>query len=167
MAMVQGRWQLIWNGNLIDGIEEIEVNYERSSDDYETVQYQTRTVYGSTKADVGLTVLESDVATLGALVPQYLVAQGGTLSTGENVTDVDGAIDVIDNCNDAPVYGDLDIISCGDPGQVFRLVNAYTQVDSVEFDGKVRKVVVRFIGEAPANAATIQFFKENGINPVS
>lgn len=167
MPIVKGKWQLIWNGNLIDDIEEIEVNYERSSDDYETVQYLTRTVYGSTKADVGLTVLATDVPVLGALLPQYLVPQGGTLSTGEAVTSANGAIDVISNCEDAPVYGDLDIISCGDPGEVFRLVNAYTELDSVEFDGKVRKVVVRFIGEAPADTASVQFFEENGINPVS
>lgn len=167
MALVKGKFALQWGSNVIEDVEEIEVNSERSSDDYETVQQQTRRVYGSRLSDVGLTVLGNDIAVLAVLLPQYYVAQGEVLSTGETVTNEAGAIDVVPNCTDAPVYNDLDITSCGDPGETFRLVNAYTELESVEFDGKVRKVMVRFVGEPAADDASIQFFKESGINPIS
>ena len=50
---------------------------------------------------------------------------------------------------------------------MFRLVNARTKIDSVEIDGKVQKVSVKFVGEPAADEATIQFFTDGTIAVVS
>jgi len=168
MAIVRGPFNINWGANTLLSIEEIEVEYEQDTEEYSTVQHQTFELDGPIKASVSLTFLATDVASLAVVVPQYHVANGGTLSTGETVSSADGAIDVLAlNCDTSPTYNNLDIISCGNPGEVYRLVNARSKIDSVEFDDKIRKVVVKFIGEPAQNEASIQFFAESGITPIS
>lgn len=168
MALVRGPYDLTWNGSTLSTIEEISVDYAQDSEDYTTVQHQTFELDGPIKASVTLTLLASDVAALRLVLPQYHVANGGTLSTGERVSEANGAIDVKAlDCEDAVVYSDLDINACGSQSSVFRLVNARTRLDGVEFDDKVRKVMVKFIGEPAQTEATIQFFEENSIAVVS
>jgi len=164
MALVRGPFDITWGANTLSNVEEIENEFEQDSEDYTTVQHNTYQLDGPIKATVTLTLLASDVAALAAVLPQYHVANGGTMSTGETVTDSDGAIDVAAlSCDDDPVYNDLDIVSCGNPGQVYRLVNARTKIDSIEFDDKIRKVAVQFIGEPAQGEANVQFFKEGTI----
>ena len=168
MALVRGPYDLTWNGSTLANIEEIEVEYEQDSEDYTTVQHQTFELDGPIKAAVTLTLLASDVAALSLVLPQYHVANGGVLSTGETVNQAYGAIDVKAlDCDQATVYSDLDINACGSGSQVFRLINARTRLDAIEFDDKVRKVMIKFIGEPSQNEATVQFFQENTINVVS
>lgn len=168
MALVRGPFDILWGGNTIQNIEEIEVEYEQDSEDYTTVQHQTYELDGPIKATVTLTFLASDVAALAAVVPQYHVPNGGVMSTGETVNNADGAIDVVAlDCDSSPVYNPLDIVSCANPGQVFRLVNARTKLDSIEFDDKIRKVMIKFIGEPAQGDGNVQFFKEGSINVVS
>lgn len=168
MALVRGPYDLTWRGNTLASIEEISVDYEQDSDDYTTVQHQTFELDGPIKASVTLTLLASDVAALRVVLPQYHVANGGTLSTGETVTEENGAIDVKAlNCDAATTYGDLDINACGSQSSVFRLVNARTKLEGVEFDDKIRKVMIKFIGEPTSSEGNIQFFEENSIAVVS
>lgn len=168
MALVRGPFDIAWGGNTLVNIEEIEVEYEQDSEDYTTVQHQTFELDGPIKSTVTLTLLASDVPALSVVLPQYHVANGGVLSTGETVNEANGAIDVLAlDCDDEPVYNDLDIISCANPGQVFRLVNARTKLDSIEFDDKIRKVMIKFIGEPAQGDGNVQFFKEGTINVVS
>lgn len=168
MALVRGPFDIVWGGNTVQNIEEIEVEYEQDSEDYTTVQHQTYELDGPIKSTVTLTFLASDVAALAAVVPQYHVPNGGVMSTGETVNNADGAIDVVAlDCDTSPVYNPLDIISCANPGQVFRLVNARTKLDSIEFDDKIRKVMIKFIGEPAQGDGNVQFFKEGTINVVS
>lgn len=168
MALVRGPFDIQWGGNTLTNIESIDTEFDQDSDDYTTVQHQTFELDGPIKAGVTLVLLASDVPALSVVLPQYHVANGGTLSTGETVTDEDGAIDVrAASCDEDPVYNDLDIISCANPGQVFRLVNARTKIDSVDFDDKVRKVSVKFVGEPLPGEANIQFFKEGTVSTVS
>lgn len=168
MALVRGPFDITWGNNTLVNIEEIEVEYEQDSEDYTTVQHQTFQLDGPIKSTVTLTFLASDVAALSAVLPQYHVANGEILSTGETVSDADGAIDVLAlDCDEAPVYNDLEINSCANPGQVFRLVNARTKLDSIEFDDKIRKVVVQFVGEPAQGDANVQFYKEGTIAVVS
>ena len=168
MALVRGPFDILWGGNTVQNIEEISVEYEQDSEDYTTVQHQTYELDGPIKATVTLTFLASDVAALAAVVPQYHVPNGGVMSTGETVNNADGAIDVVAlDCDSSPVYNPLDIVSCANPGQVFRLVNARTKLDSIEFDDKIRKVMIKFIGEPAQGDANVQFFKEGTINVVS
>lgn len=164
MALVRGPFDITWGVNTLTNIEEISTEFEQDSEDYTTVQHQTFQLDGPIKASATLTLLASDVPALAAVLPQYVVVNGAQLSTGETVTDEDGAIDVAAAaCDEDPIYNDLDIVSCGNPGQVFRLVNARTKVDSVEFDDKVRKVLVQFIGEPAPGEGNVQFFKEGTI----
>jgi hypothetical protein len=166
MALVKGPWELEWGANPIVQVEEIEVDFTVDSEDYTTVQHQTYELDGSVKASVMLTLLATDITALAVVLPDYFVAMGGTMSSGETVEDEDGAIDYVATC-DTPTNNDLDISSCADPAQVFRIKNARTKIDSISFDDKVRKVVVKFVGEAEPGDATIQFFPAGGLSAVS
>lgn len=168
MALVRGPFDIKWGDNTLLNIEEVSVEYEQDSEDYTTLQHQSYQLDGPIKASVTLTLLASDVAALSVVLPQFHVNNGGVMSTGETVANAYGAIDVLAlDCDANPVYNDLDIISCANPGEVFRLVNARTKLDSIEFDDKVRKVMVQFVGEPAQGDGSVQFFKEGTINVVS
>ena len=169
MALVRGPFDLKWGANTLVDVSEISLDYEQESSDYTTVDNRRYTIDGAINASVTLTFLGSDVAALAAVLPQYHVAAGGQLSSGETVSGTEGAIDVVAaSCDGDPVYNDLNIISCGTNGQVFRLKNARTKIDSMEFaDNAVRTVTVAFIGEPDAGVGNIQFFRENDITAVS
>lgn len=169
MALVKGPFDLKWGSNTLVDVSEISLEYDQDSNDYTTVDNRSYTIDGAINSSVSLTFLASDVAALAAVLPQYHVAPGGTLSSGETVSGEDGAIDVVAaSCDSDPVYNDLDVISCGLNGQVFRLKNARTKIESMEFaDNAVRTVTVSFIGEPDAGVANIQFFRENDITTVS
>lgn len=165
--IIRGPQELSWGNNTLSGIEEIDVEYEQDSEDYETLQGNVYEVDGPMKVAATITLLDTDIPALAMLFPQYYVANGQTLSTGETVTDEDGAIDVkAAACDEELVFNDLDIVSCTE-GNTLRLKNTRTKVDGVEVDNKVRKVMVRFIGESPSGEAVMQFFKQGGINPAS
>jgi hypothetical protein len=165
--IVRGPFEVSWNNNTITDVEELGVDYSVDTSDYTTVGGKTIEVAGPHKVVVTMTLLGTDVESLAAVLPQYEVGDGGTLSTGEAVSG-SGAIDVVPGgCGLATVYSDLDVTACGINPQVFRVVNARTEIDSVEIDSsKIRKVLVRFIGEAAEDEATVQFFAENDITPV-
>ena len=167
--LVKGQFEIKWGANTLLDISEVSLDYEQNTNDYETIQGQTYTVDGAIKASVTLTLLKSDVEALAVVLPQYFVPNGGTLSSGETVTDENGVIDVLAaSCDAAPTYNDLDIISCGTPGDVFRLKNARTRIDSMEFaDNAVRTVSVVFVGEPASGVANVQFFREGAISTVS
>lgn len=169
MPLVRGPFDLKWGSNTLVDVSEISLDYEQDSNDYTTVDNRRYTIDGAINASVTLTFLASDVATLAAVLPQYHVAAGGQLSSGETVTGTAGAIDVVAaQCDGDPVYNDLNIISCGTNGQVFRLKNARTKIDSMEFaDNAVRTVTVAFVGEPEAGEGSIQFFRENDVTAVS
>jgi hypothetical protein len=87
---------------------------------------------------------------------------GGTLSTGETVTQTQGAIDITAaSCTTSDVYNQLDIYACGTNAQVMRLVNARTQVDSIDIGDGLRTVAVLFIGEPQSGDAVVQFLQDD------
>lgn len=168
MALVQGPFDVRWGSNTLVDVSEISLEFEQDSSDYTTIDNRRYTIDGAISASVTLTFLKSDVEALAAVLPQYRVAAGGTLSSGETVSG-DGAIDVMAaSCESDPVYNDLDIVSCGTNGHVLRLKNARTKIDSAEFaDNSVRTVSVIFIGEPEAGVASLQMFRENDVTAVS
>lgn len=167
--LVKGNFAIEWGENTLFDITEISLDYEQATNDYSTVDGRTYTIEGAVTSSVTLTLLKSDVASLAVVLPQYYVANGETLSSGEVVTHADGAIDLLAAASSSnPVYNDLDIISSGDPGDVFRLKNARTVIDSMEFaDNAVRTVSIKFLGEPAQGVANIQFFKEGSLGTVS
>lgn len=169
MSLVRGPFDLKWGANTLVDVSEISLEYEQETNDYTTIDNRRYTIDGTITSSVELTFLASDVAALATVLPQYHVAMGGTLSSGESVTGTDGAIDVVAaSCDTDPVYNDLDVISCGTKGQVFRLKNARTRISSMEFaDNAVRTVTVAFVGEPDAGVGNIQFFAEGDVTAVS
>lgn len=168
MPLIKGPFNLKWGDNVISGVEEISVDFETDTEEFSSVQGVTYEVSGANKIGVSLTLLASDIPALAALLPQHFVANGQTLSTGETVNHADGAIDVYAlGCDSTDVSNNLDIISCGTPADVFRVVNARSRLESVDVDSKIRRVTVRFIGEPDQDEASVQFFKQNTISVVS
>lgn len=170
MALVRGPFDLKWGVNTLVDVSEISLDYAQDSNDYTTVDNRKYSIEGGITASVTLTFLGSDVAALAAVLPQYHVANGGNLSSGETVTGTAGAIDIVAavGCTFDPVYNDLDVIACGTNSQVFRLKNARTKIDSMDFaDNSVRTVSVQFIGEPDAGVGVIQFFGEDDVTAVS
>lgn len=167
--LVKGPFLLKWGANPILSVSELGFNYDVASNDYETVQGQTFHVDGAINASIEVTLLESDVAALATIVPQYHVPKGGYLSTGEEVTADEGAIDIVAaSCETITTKYPLDITSCN--GQVTRLVNATTSLSNVNLDNNsLRTVTVTFRGEPEYNTETqkttgiLQFFAEGGI----
>lgn len=168
MSLVRGPFELKWGDNVLTDIEEIDFSHEIDSDDLQTLEGRTLEVDGSYKATATLTLLGTDIAAIAALLPQHFVANGGTMSTGETVQTAVGAIDVAPHaCDEELIYNNFDIISCGNPGQVTRIVHARTKLEGIEFDNKLQKVMVKIVGEAAQDEATVQMFKEGSINVVS
>lgn len=168
MSLIKGPFELKWGSNVIADVEEIDVEHEIDSEDYETIQGRNIELDGSYKVSATITLLASDIPALAALLPQHFVANGEVLSTGETVEQAEGAIDVHPgDCDTDTVYNNLDVISCATLAHVFRIVNARTKIEGIEFDNKVRKVMIKFVGEAAADEATVQFFREGTIHVVS
>jgi len=167
--LVRGPFSLKWGANTLHDVSEVSLDYEQETNDYTTIDNRRYTIDGAINASVSVTFLKSDVASLAMVIPQYVVANGGEMSSGETVTDTDGAIDVMAaGCENDPVYNDLDIVSCGAEAEVFRLKNARTRIDSMELaDNAVRTVTVVFVGEPDAGVANVQFFKQGGLSTVS
>lgn len=166
--IVRGPFTLRWGDNVIQDVEEIDLSHEVSSDDYETLQGRTITIDGSYKVGATITLLSTDIASLAVILPQYFVPNGGVLSTGETVNEANGAIDVrAAACDESLIFNNLDIESCSNPSDVLRIVNARTRIEDVDLDNKIRKVMIRFIGETVGSDATIQFFKKGTIHTVS
>lgn len=161
--IVKGPFDVTWGANTLADVEEVEIDYEQESEDYTTLAHRTYEVDGPIKVSASIVLLSSDIPSLGAVLPQMFVAQGGTMSTGEEVDSSVGAIDVVANC-ESNTYNDLEIESCGNPGQVLRLVNTRTKIDSIEQDAMVRKYTIKFVGESPQGQAPVQEFLRGGIS---
>lgn len=156
--LVKGPFSIKWGENPVVDVSEIGFNYDVATNDYQTVDGRTYTVDGAITASIDLTLLASDVEALSAILPQYYVAEGQTMSTGETAPE-GGAIDIVAaQCDTTNTNYDLDIISCN--GEVTRLVNARTSLSTVDIaDNALRTVTVTFRGEPEQGEGIIQFFK--------
>lgn len=157
MALVKGPFSLKWGENPILDVSEIGFNYDVATNDYETVDGRTYTIDGAITASIDVTLLSSDVDALKTILPQYFVAQGSKLSTGETVQDEKGAIDIVAaSCDTTNTNYNLDIISC--TGESTRLVNARTSLSTVDIaDNSLRTVTITFRGEPEQGQGIIQF----------
>jgi hypothetical protein len=163
--LVKGPFTIKWGDNTIEDIEEIDVEHSIDSEDFQTLQGRTYEIDGSYKVSATITLLDSDIDVLSVLLPQHYVAFGEQMSTGEEVLSELGAIDIkAASCDEDPVTNSLDIMSCANPSNVLRIVDCRTKVEGVEISDKVQKVMVKFVGEASADEATIQFFKDGGLS---
>lgn len=165
MALVKGPFTLKWGSNTLTNVKEISTNYDVESSDFKTLDGRTFKIEGAHSASVEVTLLESDVAAIRTILPQYHVAKNAKLSTGETVNNDAGAIDIVAaKCDTTTTSYDLDIVSCN--GQVTRLVNARSALSSTEFeDNVVRTVTITFTAEPKAGQAALQFFGDGHLTP--
>lgn len=162
MSLVKGPFNFKWGANTVRNVSDISVDYSVESNDTTTLDGNKYSVETGMSATVTLTLLDNDIASLAMLLPQFYVAAGQTLSTGETVTQSQGAIDIkAASCTTSPVYNQLDIYACGTNAQVLRLVHCRTTVDSVDIGDGLRTVAVKFIGEPAGGEAVIQFLQDD------
>jgi hypothetical protein len=162
MSLVKGPFNFKWGANTLNNVSEISVDYAVESSDTTTLDGRTYSVQTGMTATVTLTLLDNDIASLAMVLPQYYVPMGQQLSTGETVTQTQGAIDIVAaSCDTSDVFNQLDIYACGTNAQVMRLVNARTQVDSIDIGDGLRTVAVQFIGEPAAGQAVVQFLQDD------
>ena len=151
MARVKGPHTVKYGNSTISDIEELNVEWSQDSNDYDTIQGNKYTADTTGQVIATITLLANDVTALAVLLPQYFVASSGVLSTGETVTDAQGAIDVVPGgCVALGNLKHLTITSCDETGaqHVLRIPDGTTRIDGVEFDGAgARKVMVQFRGE--------------------
>ena len=164
--LVKGPFSIKWGENAVVDVSEVGFNYDQTTNDYETIDGRTLHTAGAITATIELTLLSSDVDVLKVIFPQYYVAAGGTMSTGETVSaDSDGAIDIVAaSCDTTDTAYPLDIISCN--GEVTRLVNAKTRLSGVNLENNsLRTVTVTFTGEPEQGEGILQFFKNGTLTP--
>lgn len=165
MALVKGPFEIKYGLDVLAGIETVDFSYDVNTTDFDTIQGTSYQVVTSHRVAVTVTFLESDVASLSVVLPQYFVANGQTLSTGEIVNSADGAIDLVPGgCDYEATTTDVVITSCGSPGHVLRIPDCETEIETIEIEA-VRKVAVTFRGRS--TTATIQMFAENAVSIIS
>lgn len=166
--VIKGPFKLRWGANPIVQVSEVATNYDQDTEDVDTIDGHRISFDGPISSSVDVTLLGNDIPALGALLPQFFVAKGGTMSTGEEVVDEDGAIDVVAaGCATETVFNNLEVESCENPGNVFRLVNARTRVSAVDHTTNYRTVTISFVGQPESGMGVVQFFRANGLSPVS
>lgn len=160
----KGPFTVRWGQNTLEEIETVDIQHEVDSEDY---QANSGLVYQIDKTErvlVRMTFLSTDIASLAAVLPQYYVAQGEQLANGEFVNSPQGAIDIVPHkCDEETLYNDLDIIACGVAAEGMRIKNARTLIDNVEI-GKIRKIVVKFIGEPEPGDSILQLLGDEELN---
>ena len=162
MALVKGPFNFKWGANNLYNVSDVSFDYSVDSSDTSTLDGNKYTVQTGMSATVTLTLLDNDIASLATVLPQYYVPQGGTLSTGETVTQSQGAIDILAaSCTTSTVYNQLDVYACGTNAQVVRIPRARTQVDSVDLGDGLRTVAVQFVGEPLSGRGVVQFLQDN------
>lgn len=145
MALVKGPFNFKWGSQELHNVSEISVDYTVDSSDTTTLDGNRFSVQTGMGMSVTLTLLENDVASLATILPQYYDA-------GSGMIDVAAA-----SCDTTEVYDDLEITACGTNAQVLRLINARTQIDSIDIGDGLRTVAVMFVGEPTSGQSVVQF----------
>ena len=157
--IAKGPFNLKWGDDTLAEIETVEVDHEINSEGYEANSGNVYQIEKSRKFVIRVTLLATDLASLAVVLPQYFVAKNAQLADGTVVTNDDGALDIKNlGCSDVFVYHDLDISSCGSTAETFRLKNARSILRNIEI-GKIRKIVVEFIGEPVVGGSALQFIE--------
>ena len=169
-AVTRGSWAVYWGANNIGTYAPEEATIELNPEQEEYSAITGENIYGAKlyKPAVTLMMLKTDVASLKVMLPQYTVADNGTLSTGETVTGDNGAVDVVQGgCTTTVTPTDLVFISCGAPGVEVRLPDMVPNLEEVTLDQNIMKVSIIFTAQHAATIAQLQFLDEGGTTIVS
>lgn len=168
MSLVKGPFEIKVDADVLAGIEDLDFSYEVDTDSVDTVQGRSYDIAKSHKVSIVATFIETDVASLSVVLPQYHVANGGTLSTGETVASSAGAIDIVPgDCGDTSELGDIIITGCGANAGVLRVVDCVSEIESIAFEDSVRKVGVKLTGNSTGDEATVQMFAQGAVSIAS
>ena len=160
--IIKGPFSFKWGANTLNNVSEASIDYAVESSDTTTLDGRKYMIQTGMSATVSLTLLDNDIASMATILPQFYVAKGAVLSTGETVTQDAGAIDIkAASCTASDIFNQLDIYACGTNAQVLRLVRCRTQIDSIDIADGLRTVVVQFIGEPTAGQAVMQLLQDN------
>lgn len=159
---VRGPFNVKWGDTTIEDIESLDIEYDVTREEYESNAGNIYELERGIKSAVRLTLLATDLDSLKVLLPQYFVATGGELADGSYVVDERGAIDILPgDCDVEDEYHDLLITACGDPGEIFKLMHARSTIERFEI-GKIRKVVIKLIGEPEPSQSVVQLLGDQG-----
>ena len=165
MALVKGPFNLVWGPTTLTDVESVDLSFDQESNDYTTVDGRKITIKGAISASATITLLASDAATLSQVVPQFAKSAGSEMTSGEVVATDKVAIDVYaGDCTTTAEKYDLDIISCGNPGEVLRLKACVTSISSMSLENnQVRTVEITFTGEPAQGIAAVQAFEQGAL----
>jgi hypothetical protein len=160
MAVKKGPFTLKWGENTLAGIEEVKLEIEPEENEFTTIQGNKFKIQSALSGTVEITLLDTDMDALKAVLPQYHVIKTKSLTNGKAVKAEKGAIEFsLATCSDAAsVKYDLDILSCDGSGT--RLVSASSAISGVEISDNVRKVSVKFTAEPGTGKAPVQFLEK-------
>ena len=165
MALVKGPFTIKWGENTLTDVESVDLSFEQESNDYTTVDGRTITLKGAISASATITLLASDAASLVTILPQFAKDAAEKMSSGETVATGKVALDILaGDCSAVDAKYDLDIISCGNPGEVLRIKSCSTSISSMDLENnQVRTVEITFTGEPAQGIAAIQAFEEGAL----
>lgn len=165
MALVKGPFTIKWGNNTLVDVESVDLSFDQESNDYTTVDGRTITLKGAISASATITLLASDAASLVTILPQFAKNAGETVSSGETVATGKVALDILaGDCTSTDTKYDLDIISCGNPGEVLRIKACSTSISSMDLENnQVRTVEITFTGEPSQGIAAIQAFEQGAL----
>lgn len=143
----------------LEDVSEISWDYSSDSTQPTTIDGRTYDIPTTTSASIEITLLGADIAVLSQIFPQYAVAAGGTMSTGETTDKAAFDCKAMSACGAVALSDDLEVIGCE---YTTRLVNAKAKISSIDYeDNVVQTVTVTFTGNPSANEAVFQIY-ENG-----
>lgn len=162
MSLVKGIFTFKWGANTLNNVSEASFDYNVDESTTTTLDGNKHIVQTGMDSSITLTLLDNDIASLATVLPQYYVPMGGVLSTGETVTQAQGAIDIkAASCTTSEVYNQLDVYACGTNAQVARIPRCRTQIDSIDFADGLRTVAVKFVGVPLTGTAVVQLLQDN------
>lgn len=165
MALVKGPFTIKYGSVELQDVSEISWDYSSDSTQPTTIDGRTYDIPTTTSASVEITLLGADIEALSLIFPQYAVAAGGTMSTGETTTYPAFDLKAMSACGSTSLEEDLEIIGCD---TTTRLVNASAKISSIDYqDNVVQTVAVKFTGMPEQNQGIIQLYKNGSLSEAS
>lgn len=165
MALVKGPFTIKYGSVELQDVSEISWDYSSDSTQPTTIDGRTYDIPTTTSASITVTLLGADIEALSLIFPQYAVASGGQLSTGETVSEDAFDLKAMSACGSTALEEDLEVIGCD---TTTRLVNAQAKISSISYeDNVVQTVEVQFTGMPNQGEGIIQMYKNGSLTPAS
>jgi len=155
--MFKGPFTVRFGATTITDVMDYSPSFDVTSNDYTTIDGRTSTITTGIKASVELQLRGLTPSAVAAVLPQYYKAHDEVLSTGQTVTNADGAIDIVPAaCSEEDIANDLDILDCTGNLAV-RINSAVATLSSIDMqDGALLTITVAFTGQPGQGEAVAQ-----------